>query len=299
MVRRRPGLPRHPASAPTRTPPWSTASACSAGASAASRPRPRCSASRSRCSSRASSASSCTGELPAGTTATDLVLTITEMLRKHGVVGKFVEFYGEGVAATAARQPRHHRQHVAGVRLHRRDLPDRRRDDQVPQAHRPLEQQLALVEAYAKEQGLWLDPAAEPRLLREAGARPLHGRPLASPARSARRTASSWPTPSSASAGRAPTTSPTTRRRGDEQGRVLPGLRLPGRPRVRRATARRGAQGPRSTEQPGHGDPRDGTSSRSTTAPSRSPRSPPAPTPRTRTSWSPPRWWPRRPSRRA
>src|SRR5207237_735706 len=42
-----------------------------------------------------------TGELPTGTTATDLVLTITEMLRKHGVVGKFVEFYGEGVAATS------------------------------------------------------------------------------------------------------------------------------------------------------------------------------------------------------
>jgi aconitate hydratase len=40
-----------------------------------------------------------TGELPAGTTATDLVLTITEMLRKHGVVGKFVEFHGDGVAA--------------------------------------------------------------------------------------------------------------------------------------------------------------------------------------------------------
>ena len=39
------------------------------------------------------------GELPAGTTATDLVLTITEMLRKHGVVGKFVEFYGTGVSA--------------------------------------------------------------------------------------------------------------------------------------------------------------------------------------------------------
>src|SRR6202011_663151 len=38
-----------------------------------------------------------TGELPEGSTATDLVLTITEMLRKHGVVGKFVEFYGSGV----------------------------------------------------------------------------------------------------------------------------------------------------------------------------------------------------------
>jgi aconitate hydratase len=38
------------------------------------------------------------GEIPAGVTATDVVLTITDMLRKHGVVGKFVEFYGEGVA---------------------------------------------------------------------------------------------------------------------------------------------------------------------------------------------------------
>ncbi|MGC5254465.1 aconitase family protein, partial [Escherichia coli] len=39
------------------------------------------------------------GEIPAGVTATDVVLTITDMLRKHGVVGKFVEFYGEGVAS--------------------------------------------------------------------------------------------------------------------------------------------------------------------------------------------------------
>jgi aconitate hydratase len=38
-----------------------------------------------------------TGELPEGATATDLVLTVTEMLRKHGVVGKFVEFYGPGL----------------------------------------------------------------------------------------------------------------------------------------------------------------------------------------------------------
>ena len=58
MTARRPGLPGHAASAPTRTPRWSTASACSAGASAASRPRPRCSASRCRCSSPGSSASS-------------------------------------------------------------------------------------------------------------------------------------------------------------------------------------------------------------------------------------------------
>ena len=73
-----------------------------------------------------------TGELPAGTTATDLVLTITEMLRKHGVVGKFVEFYGDGRRRGAAGQPRHHRQHEPRVRLHLRDLPDRRRDGEVP-----------------------------------------------------------------------------------------------------------------------------------------------------------------------
>ncbi|QCX79686.1 Aconitate hydratase [Streptomyces sp. YIM 121038] len=103
-----------------------------------------------------------TGELKPGTTATDLVLTITEMLRKHGVVGKFVEFYGEGVAATslanratignmspefgstAAIFP------IDGETLNYLKLTGR------------SEQQVALVEAYAKEQGLWLDPAAEP-----------------------------------------------------------------------------------------------------------------------------------------
>ncbi|MBI0312946.1 aconitate hydratase AcnA [Streptomyces javensis] len=103
-----------------------------------------------------------TGSLPTGTTATDLVLTITEMLRKHGVVGKFVEFYGEGVASiplanratignmspefgsTAAIFP------IDGETINYLKLTGR------------SEQQLALVEAYAKEQGLWLDPAAEP-----------------------------------------------------------------------------------------------------------------------------------------
>ena len=86
-------------SAPTRTPRWSTAWACSAGASAASRPRRRCSASRCRMLIPRVVGFKLSGEMPAGTTATDLVLTITEMLRKHGVVGKFVEFYGPGVAA--------------------------------------------------------------------------------------------------------------------------------------------------------------------------------------------------------
>ncbi|MEW2520801.1 aconitate hydratase AcnA [Actinacidiphila alni] len=103
-----------------------------------------------------------TGELPTGTTATDLVLTITEMLRKHGVVGKFVEFYGEGVGATSL--------------ANRATIGNMSPEFGSTAAIFPIDdetlkylrltgrdaQQVALVEAYAKEQGLWLDPAAEP-----------------------------------------------------------------------------------------------------------------------------------------
>ncbi|MEU6253484.1 aconitate hydratase AcnA [Streptomyces sp. NPDC047043] len=103
-----------------------------------------------------------TGELTPGTTATDLVLTITEMLRKHGVVGKFVEFYGEGVAATSL--------------ANRATIGNMSPEFGSTAAIFPIDdetlnylrltgrsnQQVALVEAYAKEQGLWLDPKAEP-----------------------------------------------------------------------------------------------------------------------------------------
>ncbi|GAA2880119.1 aconitate hydratase AcnA [Streptomyces mexicanus] len=103
-----------------------------------------------------------TGELPTGTTATDLVLTITEMLRKHGVVGKFVEFYGEGVAATslANRATIGNMSPEFGSTAAIFPI-----DDETINYLRLTgrsEQQLALVEAYAKEQGLWLDPNAEP-----------------------------------------------------------------------------------------------------------------------------------------
>ena len=102
------------------------------------------------------------GELPEGSTATDLVLTITEMLRKHGVVGKFVEFYGEGVAATslANRATIGNMSPEFGSTAAIFPI-----DDETINYMRLTgrsEQQLALVEAYAKEQGLWLDPAAEP-----------------------------------------------------------------------------------------------------------------------------------------
>ncbi|SED91579.1 aconitase [Streptomyces sp. 2231.1] len=103
-----------------------------------------------------------TGELTPGTTATDLVLTITEMLRKHGVVGKFVEFYGEGVAATslANRATIGNMSPEFGSTAAIFPI-----DDETLNYLRLTgrsQQQVALVEAYAKEQGLWLDPKAEP-----------------------------------------------------------------------------------------------------------------------------------------
>ncbi|WP_432836891.1 aconitate hydratase AcnA [Dactylosporangium sp. CA-092794] len=102
------------------------------------------------------------GELPEGTTATDLVLVITEMLRKHGVVGKFVEFYGPGVSAvplanraTIGNMSPEYGSTVAIFPI----------DDETIKYLRLTgrdEAQVALVEAYAREQGLWHDPAAEP-----------------------------------------------------------------------------------------------------------------------------------------
>ncbi len=103
------------------------------------------------------------GELPEGSTATDLVLTITEMVRKHGVVGKFVEFYGPGVAALplANRATIGNMSPEFGSTIAVFPI-----DDQTIDYLRLTgrsEEQIALVESYAKEQGLWLDPDAEPR----------------------------------------------------------------------------------------------------------------------------------------
>src|SRR5690349_19065528 len=103
------------------------------------------------------------GELPEGSTATDLVLTITEMLREHGVVGKFVEFYGEGVSALplANRATIGNMSPEFGSTIAVFPI-----DDQTVDYLRMTgrsEEQLALVETYAKEQGLWHDPSAEPR----------------------------------------------------------------------------------------------------------------------------------------
>jgi aconitate hydratase len=104
-----------------------------------------------------------TGDLPEGSTATDLVLTITEMLRKHGVVGKFVEFYGAGVAALplANRATIGNMSPEFGSTIAVFPIDDETLN--YLKLTGRSDEQLKLVEAYAKEQGLWLDPAAEPR----------------------------------------------------------------------------------------------------------------------------------------
>ena len=103
------------------------------------------------------------GRLPDGTTATDLVLTITQMLRKHGVVGKFVEFFGSGVGAvpvadraTIGNMSPEFGSTCAIFPIDAETLRYLTLTGRSPQ-------QVALVEAYAKEQGLWHEPSgAEP-----------------------------------------------------------------------------------------------------------------------------------------
>ena len=102
-----------------------------------------------------------TGKLNEGVTATDLVLTVTEMLRKEKVVGKFVEFFGEGAASLVGARPRDDRQHGARVRRDDGLLPGRRRDRRLPRAPPaapPTE--IDAFEAYFKAQGLFGIPRA-------------------------------------------------------------------------------------------------------------------------------------------
>ncbi len=104
-----------------------------------------------------------TGQLPVGTTATDMALTITEMLRKHGVVGKFVEFYGPGVVsvpmanrATIGNMSPEYGSTCAIFPIDEETLKYLRLTGRD-------ENQVALVEEYAKVQGLWHDPSLTPR----------------------------------------------------------------------------------------------------------------------------------------
>ncbi|MFM8205399.1 MAG: aconitate hydratase AcnA [Actinomycetales bacterium] len=103
------------------------------------------------------------GSLTAGTTATDLVLTITEMLRKHGVVGKFVEFYGPGVSAlpmanraTIGNMSPEYGSTVAIFPIDEETL-------RYLELTGRSKEQIELVEKYAKSQNIWHDPNANPR----------------------------------------------------------------------------------------------------------------------------------------
>ena len=104
-----------------------------------------------------------TGQLPLGTTATDMALTITEILRKVGVVGKFVEFFGPGVASV----PMANRTTIGNMSPEYGStcaiFPI---DDETLRYLRLTgrsDEQIALVQEYAKKQGMWHDPSVEPR----------------------------------------------------------------------------------------------------------------------------------------
>jgi aconitate hydratase len=103
-----------------------------------------------------------TGKLAPGATATDLVLTATQMLRKKGVVGKFVEFYGPGVSnlpltdrATVANMAPEYGATIGFFPIDQETINFLKFSGRSPE-------HVALVESYAKEQGMWFDPSAEP-----------------------------------------------------------------------------------------------------------------------------------------
>jgi aconitate hydratase len=104
-----------------------------------------------------------TGEIKPGVTATDVVLTVTQMLREHGVVGKFVEFYGDGVAEV----PLANRATLGNMSPEFGSTAAIFPIDQVTTDYLKFtgrsDEQIALVEAYAKEQGMWHDPDDEPK----------------------------------------------------------------------------------------------------------------------------------------
>ena len=103
-----------------------------------------------------------TGKLSEGITATDLVLTVTQMLRKHGVVGKFVEFYGDGLDSL----PLADRATIANMAPEYGATCGFFPIDDVTLEYMRLsgrsEEQVALVEAYTKAQGMWRNPGDEP-----------------------------------------------------------------------------------------------------------------------------------------
>ncbi len=187
-----------------------------------------------------------TGKLREGMTATDLVLTVTQMLRKKGVVGKFVEFYGPGLndMTVADRATIGNMAPEYGATCGFFPI-DSRAIEYLKTTSR-TDERIALVEAYAKAQGMWRTAeTARSGLLRHARTRSRRRGAVACRARSVRRTAS-----------------PSTPRRPNS---TAPWTRNSARPA-------RSTSASRSTT----------PISISATATSSSPPSPPAPTPRTR-----------------
>ena len=184
---RRDGLPHHDDQRARAS--WATASA-------ASRPRPSSWASRSTSRCRGSSASASAASCPRTATATDLVLVITEMLRKFGVVGAFVEFAGDGLAglSLADRATISNMSPEFGATTTLFPI-----DDETLAYLRLTGRPAArvdLVERYAKEQGLWREPGDGPEFdarleLDLATVEPSPGRPApaAGPCRAGRRPA--------------------------------------------------------------------------------------------------------------
>ena len=137
-----------------------------------------------------------TGELPQGSTATDLVLVVTEMLRGHGVVGAFVEFAGDGLAALSLAD----RATISNMSPEFGATSTLFPIDDETLAYLRLtgrsDERVALVERYAKEQGLWREPGDGPsfdelltldlasrRAVRRRAAAPAGPRPSPGPAR--------------------------------------------------------------------------------------------------------------------
>ena len=154
------------------------------------------------------------GELKEGITATDLVLTVTQMLRAKGVVGRFVEFYGPGLDSMSVAD----RATIANMAPEYGAtcgfFPIDERTIEYLRADRPRRRPIELVRAYCQAQGMWRD-ALEPRagVHRHARARHEHDRAVARRARSGRRTACCCPTSTTSStpSSSTPTRSTTTR----------------------------------------------------------------------------------------
>ena len=135
-----------------------------------------------------------TGELPQGATATDLVLRITEMLRKANVVGKFVEFFGEGAAALQRDRPRDDREHGSGIRRDDGLFRRRRKDARLFREHRaaPSEQIETIRNYYTAQEMFGIPQEGEVDYSTVHRSRISRRSRRRSPGRNARRTASSF-----------------------------------------------------------------------------------------------------------